>query len=59
MVPSYIKGPLSIIMIGVLWTPIVFSVGSLFYSFTDAPFAVAYLLKPVKIQRICVSVKDA
>jgi len=42
MVPSYIKGPLSILLIGVLWTPIVFSVGSLFFSFTDASLAVTF-----------------
>jgi sensor histidine kinase YesM len=29
-------------MIGVLWTPIVFSVGSLFISFTDASFSVTF-----------------
>jgi sensor histidine kinase YesM len=42
MLPSYLKGPKTIIMIGVIWTPIVFCVGSLFYSFTGASFMVSF-----------------
>jgi sensor histidine kinase YesM len=42
MLPSYLKGPKTIIMIGVIWTPIVFCVGSLFYSFTGASFMVTF-----------------
>ena len=48
MLPSYLKGPLHILMIGVIWTPIVFCVGSLFYSFTDAPLTVTiWLIIPI------------
>jgi len=42
MLPSYVKGPITIIMIGVIWTPIVFCIGSLFYSFTGASFEVTF-----------------
>jgi len=42
MFPSYLKGPKNIITIGVIWTPIIFCVGSLFYSFTGASFQVTF-----------------
>ena len=42
MFPSYLKGPKNIITIGIIWIPIVFSVGSLFYSFTGASFRVTF-----------------
>lgn len=42
MLPSYLKGPISILAIGVIWIPIVFCVGSLFYSFSGASFMVTF-----------------
>jgi sensor histidine kinase YesM len=42
MLPSYLKGPKTIFAIGVIWTPIVFCVGSLFYSFSGASFQVSF-----------------
>ena len=42
MLPSYLKGPKDIITIGVIWIPIVFCVGSLFYSFTGASLMVTF-----------------
>lgn len=42
MLPSYLKGPVTLLVIGIIWIPIVFCVGSLFYSFTDASFLVTF-----------------
>jgi sensor histidine kinase YesM len=48
MQPSYLKGPKSVIMIGILWIPIIFCIGSLFYSFTKAPIQVTiWIIIPV------------
>ena len=42
MLPSYLKGPKTIVAIGVIWIPIVFCVGSLFYTFSGATFQVTF-----------------
>lgn len=42
MLPSYLKGPKIIVTIGIMWIPIVFCVGSLFYSITDASFLITF-----------------
>jgi sensor histidine kinase YesM len=42
MLPSYFKGAKSLILIGIIWIPIVFCVGSLFYSFSGAPILVTF-----------------
>jgi sensor histidine kinase YesM len=44
MLPTYLKGPKAIITIGVVWIPVAFCVGSLFYSFSAASFLVTFWL---------------
>ena len=53
MKPSYIKGPKTVIAIGIIWIPIVFFAASLFYSFTGASLLTTFwIVTPIMYSKL-------